>query len=119
MAYPYIKKTIGKDFNYFKIVPVNWAQFGAPDGYTVADGYGPDVVIPFSVHSASFINYGSGGTNVVEYSFNGTTVHGDMVPSTLSASLTFPNRTVCMIWFRLKSGSTGPVNIRVEAWAKD
>jgi hypothetical protein len=116
MAHQYLKKTVGKDFNFFTILPVNWAQFGAPDGYTAQDGYGPDVVIPFPTQTATFVNYGSG---TVEYSFNGTTVHGDMVPATPSASLTFNNRTVCMVWFRLKTGSSGPINIRVEAWAKD
>ena len=119
MAYPYFRKVIGKDFNFFTILPVNWAQFGAPDGYTVRDGYGPDIVIPFSTQAVSFVNYGADGYSSVEYSFNGTTVHGDMIPGTPSESLVFNNRTICMIWFRLKAGSTGPVNIRIEAWAKD
>lgn len=116
MAYPYFKRTIGKDFNFFQILPVNWTQFGASDGYTVRDGYGPDVVIQFPTQSISFINYGSG---TVEYSLNGATLHGDMVSGTPSASLLFNNRTMCMIWFRLKTGSSGPINIRIEAWAKD
>lgn len=118
MAYKNIKKNIGRDWNYYEIISVNWPQFGAPDGYTVEDGYGPDVFITFQTQGLSFINYGTNATDIVEYSFNGTTVHGDMIPYTPSASLVFDNRITNSIWFRLKPGATGPVNIRVEAWSK-
>lgn len=116
MAYPNIKKKNGPDFNYYNLLAVNWEQFGAPDGYTVKDGYGPDIIIPFSTTGLSFINYGTDSNNIIEYSFNGTTVHGDMIPQTPSSALVFDNRVVSTIWFRLKSGSSGPVNIRIEAW---
>ena len=118
MAYKYVKKNIGKDFNFFQIVPVNWTQFGSPDGYTLEDGYGPDIIFTFTTQGLSFINYGTGPTDIVEYSFNGNVVHGDMVPFTSSASLVFDNRIVSAVWFRLKSGATGPVNIRIEAWSQ-
>lgn len=119
MAYPNFKKKTGKDFNFFTILPVNWEQFGAPDGYTIEDGYGPDIIIPFPTQGISFINYSIDPKQIIEYSFNGTTVHGDMVPLTPSSTLVFDNRTICFIWFRLKSGSIGPIDIRIEAWAKD
>jgi hypothetical protein len=117
VAFPGIKKTHGRDFNYFTKTAVNWTQFGAPDGYTLADGYGPDQVITFSTYGLIFNTEGSGGTNIVEYSFNGTTVHGELVPSTNRATLTFLNRVESLIWFRLKSGAAGPITVSVEAWS--
>ena len=119
MAYKNITKKQGRDFNFFQVLPVNWTHFGAPDGYTPQNGYGPDLIITFPTQGVSFINYGTAVTESIEYSFNGTTVHGEMVPGTPSAALVFDNRTICLIWFRLKPGSTGPVNVRVEAWGKD
>jgi len=113
MAFPHIKKTQGRDFNYFSKTAVNWTQFGAPDGYTLADGYGPDLFITFSTQSVIFLNEGSG---VVEYSFNGTTIHGELDSTKPSAGLSFDNRVICLVWFRVKSGSSGPINVSVHAW---
>lgn len=117
MAHPGVKqKNRPNDFNFFTKLAVNWSQFGALDGYTPTDGYGPDIIIPFSTQAFSFINEGSGATNTIEYSFDGQHVHGDLIPGTLSASLVFNNRVASLIWFRLKAGSSGPVNLRIEAW---
>jgi hypothetical protein len=116
MAYPGIKKKTGKSFNFYKLLEVDWEQFGAPDGYTLQDGYGPDIIIPFSTQSVSFVSLGLDATNTVEYSFNGTDIHGDLTPQTPSAALIFDNRQLSLIWFRLQPGSTGPVTIRIEAW---
>lgn len=114
MAFPGIKKiNQSTDFNYFQKVDVNWSQFGAPDGYTITDGYGPDLVIKFVTQSIMFLNEGTG---VVEYSFNGVTVHGELDSANSSKFLTFDSRVVSTIWFRVKSGSTGPIKIRVDAW---
>ena len=55
-------------------------------------------------------------TNVVEYSFNGTDLAGELVPYSPSSALTFNNRVISAIWFRVKTGSTAPVVIRVDAW---
>jgi hypothetical protein len=117
MAFTGFRKQKGKDFNYFIKSAVNWTQFGAPDGYTVTDGYGPDQVIAFSTYGIIFNNEGSGASNTVEYSFNGTTVHGELVPGTNRQTLTFLNRVESTIWFRLKTGSSGPVTVSVEAWS--
>jgi hypothetical protein len=114
MAFRGIKKRHGQDFNFFEKRTVSWTQFGAPDGYTIADGYGPDMVITFPTYGLIFLNEGS--TNVIEYSFNGTTVHGELDSNTgsLTKMLTFNDRPVSLIWFRLKSGSAGVVS--VQAW---
>lgn len=105
-------KNQGYDFNFFKKVAVNTATFGGGS----VDGYQPDIVITFSTSGVIFNTEGS-STNTVEYSFNGNTVHGELVPGTNRATLTFLNRTVSMIWFRVKSGSSGPITVSVEAWA--
>lgn len=116
MAYPGIKKIGNNNYNFFTKIDVNWSQFGAPDGYTIRDGYGPDLIIPFVTQGLSFINEGTSTSNSVEYSFDGINVHGDLVPTTPSQGLVFDVRVISLIWFRLKQGSTGPVTIRVEAW---
>lgn len=105
-------KKQGHDHNFFQKVAVSTNQFGG--GST--DGYQPDLLITFSTYGVIFNTEGS-STNTVEYSFNGTTVHGELVPGTNRATLSFPNRVISMIWFRVKAGSTGPITVSVEAWA--
>lgn len=104
-------KTQGRDFNFFKKVAVSATTFGGGS----ADGYQPDMVITFPTAGLIFNTEGS-STNTVEYSFNGQTVHGELVPGTNRATLTFNNRVESLIWFRVKSGSSGPITISVEAW---
>ena len=56
--------------------------------------------------------------DVIEYSFNGTTIHGDMVPLMPSEAIIFDNRAQSKIWLRRKTaGST--VLVRVEAWRNE
>ena len=111
----YTVKVHDRKFNYFQKSVVNWSQFGAPDGYTVADGYGADQFISFSTYGVIFNIEGS-GSSAVEYSFDGHTVHGELTQGTNRATITFLNRVVSMIWFRVKSGSSGPLTVSVEAW---
>lgn len=116
MAIPHIKKNQGRDFNFYEKVEVNWSQFGALDGYTTEDGYGPDLVIKFPTQGLMFLNEETSSTQVVEYSFNGNTVHGELDPTLPSRGLVFDNRSVTLIWFRVKSGSSGPITVSVQAW---
>src|SRR6266404_5990404 len=102
----------GFDYNYFKVVSVSSTTFG-----TSSDGYFPDVFLTFPTQGISLINYGANSSKSVEYSFSGLNTHGELVPGTPSAALVFDNRVVSKIWFRLKSGSSGPVDIRCEAWS--
>lgn len=106
-------KTKGQDFNFYQKVPVSATTFGGGS----VDGYQPDIIITFSTQTVTFLNEGTTSTQVVEYSFNGTTVHGEMDPSLPSRSLNFDTRTISFIWFRVKAGSSGTMNIRVEAWS--
>jgi len=103
--------TNGKDHNYFKKYSVTETVFGAAS----VDGYQPCLMIPFPTQSVMFLNEGSG---VVEFSFNGTTVHGELDSTKVTAGLTFDNRIVTKIWFRVKAGSTGPIVVSANAWAR-
>jgi hypothetical protein len=87
--------------NYYKKVTVSSTTFTAAN----------DVAINFSSKVLSLQNEGA---VTVEYSFDGVTVHGDMTSGKSSASLSFIDRPVHRIWFRVASGSAV---VRVEAWA--
>lgn len=101
MSGPLAKNTVGRDFNFFQRVSVSSATF--------TDNC--DSIITFPTKTVTFLLEGTG---VIEYSFNGNTVHGDMDSALSSRGLVFDNRLASKIWFRLKSG--GPVTVRVEAW---
>lgn len=104
MSYPNIsKKTQGRDFNFFERKAVSSATFQD----------NPDMIVTFQTTGITFINEGSG---VVEVSFNGNTVHTELNSGDSSKVMTFNNRTVSLIWLRVKTGSSGPISIRVEAW---
>ena len=85
--------------NFFQRVAISSASFAASPNVNLTGN-----------SSFSLVNEGSG---IVEYSFDGTNLHGDLVPNTPSSALGFNNRGFNLIWFRLKSGATS--NIRVEA----
>lgn len=113
----------GFSHNYFNKVAVTWSTFGGGS----VDGYQPDMIInlPEPTSTVIFTNltatsstdgYISSSTSVVEYSFDGTTVHGELGNHTSNLSLTFQNRVISLIWFRVQSGSSGTVNVSVQAW---
>lgn len=104
------KNNNSRDFNFFEKQNINWTTFGGG----ASDGYGPDMIIPFNTQSVIFINEGTG---VLEYSFNGKTVHGELDSASITKGLIFDNRIVSLIWFRVKTGSTGPITISVQAWS--
>jgi hypothetical protein len=105
--------TLGRDFNFFESASITATGFGSGSD----DGYQPDMIITFPTYGLIFTNETSG--QVVEYSFNGSTVHGqlDGTATSTTRSVTFLNRVVSKIWFRLKSGSGGPATVTVTAWA--
>ena len=110
MGYPGVTKTQGRDFNFYQVLPVNWSTFGGG----ASDGYGCDMIITFTTTGVMFLNEGTG---TVEYSFNGSTVHGELASGSPTAGLTFDNRVISLIWFRVKTGSNGPINVSVQAWS--
>lgn len=87
-------------WNFFEAVTVDVAVF--PDT--------PQVNFEFLSQGFSFLNRGA---NVIEYSFDGSTVHGDLDPGDASAGLTFDSRVESKVWFRYVGGSSV---VRVEAW---
>lgn len=93
--------TQGKDYNYFSRLTISSATFSNDPNCQFAFRGNP---------SFSLINDGAG---IIEYSFNGNTVHGDLVPNTPYAAMVFNLKGVNQIWFRLKSGSAS--DVRVEA----
>ena len=101
----------GVDNNFFTKVSVSATTFGNP-----ADGYYPDVAIGFPTQSLILLNESTSG--VVEYSFTGMNVSGELDPTLPSKGVTFDNRNVGKIWFRMKSGSAGPCTVSVIAWSQ-
>lgn len=101
--------TLGRDFNFFQILTVTATGFGSNS----VDGYQPDMIITFPTETVTFQLEPTTGTGVIQYSFNGQTVHGDMTYGNYSANLVFENRVISKIWFKLISGSA---IVRVEAW---
>lgn len=57
-------------------------------------------------------------TDVVQYSFDGETVHGDLTPLLPSEGIVFDNRFENTVWFR-RATPGDPVTVRVEAWQHD
>jgi hypothetical protein len=109
------RTTLGYGHNYFKKFTVTATSFGGGS----VDGYQPDGIITFSTQYVIMINETATADNkIVEYSFNGTTVHGelDCASGSQTVKLEMPYRVVSKIWFRVKSGSTGPLTVSVQAW---
>jgi hypothetical protein len=96
--------------NFYQKVSVIESDFGSES----VDGYQPNIIIRFNTAGVIFQNEGTG---VVEYSFDGWTVHGELDSTLPSRTMSFDNRIISMIWFRVKSGSSGPITVRVDAWA--
>ena len=103
--------TKGRNFNFFQKVAVSATAFGSDS----VDGYQPSVIITFPTQGVLLLNEGTG---VVEYSFNGTYVAGELDSTLPSAGLAFDNRVISTIWLRVKSGSSGTLNVSIHAWSK-
>lgn len=101
------RKNNGKDFNFYEKIVVTNTTFGA------APEYKWDVLITFTTTGVMMLNEGTG---VVEYSFNGNTIHGELDSTSVTKALSFDNRVINTIWFRIKSGSSAPITVSVQAW---
>lgn len=101
---PLAKNTVGRDFNFFQKAEISDSSFNEEC----------DMIITFSTKSVMMLLENT--TGVVEYSFNGNTVHGELNSTLPSRGIAFDNRVISKIWFRLKSGSPGPLTVRVDAW---
>lgn len=94
--------TNGRDFNFFQKIEVTSTTFSNDC----------DLIIPFPTRGVMFLLESDG---VVEYSFNGNTLHGDMDFNAATKGIVFDNRTITKIWFRRVSG-TAPLTVRIESW---
>jgi hypothetical protein len=115
--------TLGTDRNFFQKLSVSATGFGSNNATSpYVPGSQPDMIVPFNTQCVIFTNLSlASGTyaanTVVEYSFNGQVVHGELGSSSANISLTFQNRPVAKIWFRLQTGSSGPIIVSVQAWS--
>ena len=112
-------RTIGRDFNFFQKYTVTATAFGGD----AIDGYQPSLVITFPTYGIIMTNLTAAGvgntfvpSSVVEWSLNGTTVHGEIGSCFENVSMTFNNRAMGSIWFRVQSGSSGSPVVSVTAW---
>ena len=87
-------------YNYFDEINV--------DGYSFPTD--PQADFGFLSTGISFLNRSA---FIFEYSFDGSTVHGDLDPADASIGLSFDNRVESTVWFRAVDGYG---NVRVEAW---
>ncbi len=92
------KITYGQDYNYFKRINISSITFGDT----------ADIIIPFRGNPS--VSIANNGTDTVEYSFNGNTLHGDLLPG---ASIAVNHRAISQIWLRTQTGIS--CNVRVEA----
>jgi hypothetical protein len=96
--------TSGVDKNFFDRLTVTNTDFN-----NIAD-----VICQFK-GAHKFLNMLNEDAVVIEYSFNGNTVHGDLaISGSPGEEVEFPARVFSKIWFRVAAG-TGTV--RVEAYA--
>ena len=96
------KRNHGRDDNYFKKLTFSNTDWNEDSDFTI------QIIGQFSF---SLLNEGD---EIIEYSFNGNNLHGDMTPGKPSAGMTFDNRRISAIWVRSPSGN--PTTLRVEAW---
>lgn len=87
-------------FNYYQVIDVTTANFPV------------DPQVSFGFNSTGMVLYNR-GSDVVEYSFDGINLHGDLDPNDATAGLAFDNRSECKIFFR---AAVTPQSVRVEAW---
>jgi len=87
-------------WNYFDVVTVDGYDFPVV----------PQANFSFLSTAISFLNRSS---YVIEYSFDGTTLHGDLNPSDSSSGVMCDNRVESKVWFRAVDGYG---DVRVEAW---
>lgn len=88
-------------YNFFAVISV--------DGYSFPTD--SQVYFGFISQGISLLNRGS---KIIQYSFDGETVHGDLNPDDASKGLTFDGRFEDRIWFK---GDDGYGSVRVESWS--
>lgn len=67
---------------------------------------------------AGLMLYNKHATAIVEYSFDGTNLHGELDPADGTRGKSFDWRHARKVWLRIKTGSTGPAVVSIESWAR-
>lgn len=98
-----------RDRNFFTKVNVSSTSFQAA---------GQKISWDFTSIGIAIMNESKTDSDIIEYSFDGTNVHGDMTPGLPSAGIIFDNRCENTIWFRLKQEGI-PITVRVETWRSE
>ncbi len=99
--YRIIGGQMGKKANYYEVISVASANFPATPQAS------------FGFHSTQIVLLNI-GTDLIEYSFDGVNVHGDLNPTDPSRGVLFSNRSECKVFFR---AINPPQSVRVEAWS--
>ena len=83
------------------------SRFNFFDRILIATTDFSDHVVSWSFNSTGILllNESTSAVDIIQYSFNGTDLHGELRPGTVAAGLAFDNRTESSIYFRLASGA--------------
>lgn len=98
-----VKKSNRKEVNFFHKVSISTTSF--------------DIHVNWGFNSTgiALMVESNNPNDVVQYSFDGKTVHGDMKPTFPSEAIIFDNRVQNKIWFRRETDGDA-VPVRIEAW---
>lgn len=91
------------DFNFFTKVTASGTTFPAT----------AQIIVPIKWVQGFII--GNEGSSVIQYSFDGITVHGDLTPNSNTSSIPFINRQCSALWLCVPSGVSSLC--RFEAWS--
>jgi hypothetical protein len=69
----------------------------------------------FNSQGLSLLVESFNSSDVIQYSFDGNEVHGDLTPGLPSAGIVFDTRHANKIWLRRVVGGY-PVLVRIESW---
>lgn len=87
-------------FNYFHELTIDDYDFPTR----------PQAIFGFNSQGFSFLNEGN---YIIEYSFDGSTLHGNLDPTNSSVGFVWDDRTENKVFFRSIDGYG---SVRVEAW---
>ena len=97
-------------YRYFDLLAVDETNYldDSGDGYYVADfGFLSDGLI--------LSNQSSTSGEIIQFSFDGTTTHGELDPDQPTAALAYNTRREYRVYFKLKTAGSA-VTVHVEAW---
>lgn len=93
------------DVNFFTDVRVDYSEFSSSK----------KVNWGFNSYGIGLYVYNDEDDGKVQFSFDGTNVHGELIIGTAKEAAIYDYRTHNTIWFRLAPGSNA-VSVQIEAW---